>query len=89
MNTQNQTRLASALVFVPFILGTVIHMFGGRSLTTSMTYASASPISYPTRFSFEIYGAGVVLAPLLTVGIIWLSLLALQHLRRNGRTQSA
>jgi hypothetical protein len=70
MNTQTQSRFATALIFLPLLFGTVNHLLGGRSLTTSMNYVTFGPVIYPTRFSIEIHGLGVVLVPLLAAGIV-------------------
>ena len=80
MNPRTQNRLASALIFLSLLSGTVNHLLGGRSLTTTMNYSSFGPIIYPTRFSIEIHGLGVVLVPLLAAGIVWWAILAVERL---------
>jgi hypothetical protein len=56
MNVKNQTRVALALVIAPFVIGFVIHMLGGHSLTVSWN----GPLWFPKRLAFEMYSAGVM-----------------------------
>src|SRR5688572_22134782 len=58
MNTQTQSRFATALILLPLLFGTVNHLLGGRSLTTSMNYVPFGPVIYPTRFSIRNPRAG-------------------------------
>ena len=81
MNTPiNQVRVALALIVAPFVIGVIVHFFGGRSLTVTWN----GPLYFPSRLGFELHDLGLVLIPSMFFGLVWLAFLSIRSVRLSA-----